>query len=160
MAPQANRPQTQSKACVIYVKATEQELDPVRAKLEEAGYSVCAVEAALRDAVAAQAGETAIPEALAECIRDADLCVFLLPEMASDDACVGAGAGLASQLGKRIVGIVAGARADYPHDFETAGGMIRQNSERIEQVIRGEDIWENPDRSVIKDRVIKHVRCQ
>jgi hypothetical protein len=160
MTPEPSRPETQLKACLIYVRATEQKRDPIREKLEEAGYSVCAVKAELEDAVAAQAGEIAIPEALAECIRSADLCVFLLPEIGADDGCVGLGAGLASQLGKRVVGIVAGARADYPRDFETAGGMIRQDSERFEQVIRGEDVWEEPDRSIIRDRTIKHIRCQ
>lgn len=148
------------KACLIYVAATDQVRQKVRTELAEAGYRVCEVRASLPDALAAQAGTEVIPDALADCIEGSNICVFLLPEVSDDDEGIPAGIGLAGQLGKRIVGVVLGARSEYPSGIELAKGLVRSSSPNLKQVICGEDMWEDPSGAPIKDRQIKHVRCQ
>lgn len=151
----------QKRACLVYVAETAAGVEAVKTRLEQNGFAVCAVEAKLEDALAAQNGETNLPEALAECIDGSDLCVFLLPESEANDGGLGQACGLASQLGKRIIGIVAGTRENYPEPFEdNAESMIRQESDRLTDAICGTEVWERPDRSPVADRPIKHVRCQ
>ncbi len=151
----------QKRACLVYVAATRPGVEAMKQELESAGYDVCAVEAVLDEATKAQAGEAGLPYALEECIRSSDLCVFLLPEEASHDGALGGGAGLAGQLGKRLICIVAGDRENYPEEFDDAAdSMLRQGSDRLDDALNGNDAWERPDRSPVADRPIKHVRCQ
>ena len=149
------------RACLVFVTATASKRGPVKARLEEDGYSVCEVKAELEYALAARAGESELPIALVECISGSDLCVFLLPEDQADDALVGGAATLANKLQKRVVGVVAGARAVYPESFDDhAASMVREDSVRLHDAICGSEIWERPNGSLIGDRPIKHVRCQ
>ncbi len=149
------------RACLVYVAATEAGRDAIRARLEQSGYSVCEIKAEQDVALAAQSGQVDLPIALAECITGSDLCVFLLPEEECDDCGLGGAAGLAVQLGRRIIGIVAGGRTEYPESFDTgAGSMLRIGSDRLDDAINGTDVWERQDRSPAVDRPIKHVRCQ
>lgn len=151
----------EKRACLVYVAATEAGRHEVRARLEGSGYTVCEVKVELDVAIAAQAGETALPAALVDCISGSSLCIFLLPEMESDDCILGDAAGLSNQLGKRTIGIVAGARTKYPPTFEDqAESMLRLGSERLADAISGIEIWEKPDRSIVSDRTIDHIRCQ
>jgi hypothetical protein len=148
-------------ACLVYVTATEAGCDAARVRLEQSGYSVCEVKAELDVALAAQAGQAGLPIPLAECITGSDLCVFLLPEEDKDDCGLGGAAGLAGQLGKRMIGLVAGARTEYPESFEAgAGSMLRVGSDRLNDAIDGTEIWEGRDQSPVVDRPIKHIRCQ
>ncbi|MDR6288815.1 hypothetical protein E9232_001322 [Inquilinus ginsengisoli] len=151
----------QKRACLIFVKATEGRRAAVRTRLEQNGYSVCEVEAELDDALAAQSGGSDLPAELIECISKSDLCVFLLPEAEANDGVLDDAAGLANNLGKRIVGIVSGDRIGYPQNLDDhAGSMIREGSDRFDDAVCGTDVWERPDRSPVVDRPIKHIRCQ
>lgn len=152
---------TQKRACLIYVEATAARRDKVKSRLIENGYSVCEVKAELDDALAAQAGQPGLPAALSECIAGSELCVFLLPEAQTSDCLLDSAAGLSNQLGKRIVGVVAGAREKYPRSFDdNAAAMVREGSARLDDAICGAEVWERPDRSQVADRPIKHIRCQ
>jgi hypothetical protein len=149
-------------ACLVYVAATASSRGAVKARLEQEGYLVCEEKAELEDALAAHQGnKDHLPAALAECISAADLCVFLLPEGQADDGVLDEAASLANQLGKRIVGIVAGTRDRYPEPFDDhAHSMVREDSDRLDDAICGSEVWERPDRSPVGDRPIKHIRCQ
>jgi hypothetical protein len=151
----------QKLACLIYVAATADRRQAVAEKLRQSGYQVREFKAPLNDALAARAGLPGIPATLAQCIADADLCVFLLPEAAENDGTLNSLAEFANQSGKRVVGIAAGARHQYPECFEdNAASMLRENSARLSEAIRGANIWERPDRSLVDDRIIEHQRCQ
>lgn len=151
----------QKRACLVYVKATEGGRAAIRDRLEQRGYTVCEAEAELEDALAAQQGVSNLPAPLAQCISMSDLSVFLLPEDAATDGAIGGAGGLANQLGKRIVGVVAGARVKYPESFDDyAHAMVREDSGRFDDAISGTEVWEQPDRSPVADRPIKHIRCQ
>lgn len=148
------------KACVIYVRATESELPRVNRELEQEGYTVNAVLATAQDLRSIRNDSNDISDALRQCIADADLCVFLIPEEEENDGGIGGGAGFARQMGKRIVVLVGGARAVYPEGFDIADAIIRMASPRLTAVIQGEDTWESPDQTVIPDRPIHHQKCQ
>lgn len=147
-------------ACVIYVASTKSELPRVQVELERNGYVVCTVLAAVDTVRKLRSDEGDVPEAIRRCIESSDLCVFLVPEDEVEDGGLHGAAGLASQLGKRIVGLVNGGRIVYPEAFEVAGAIIRMSSARLASVIQGEDTWEAADSSIIKDRPIRHQRCQ
>jgi hypothetical protein len=149
------------RACIVYVSATARLRATVRDKLEKEGYAVHEVKADLDDALAAQAGGVDLPPKLKDCIENSDLCVFLLPEAEENDGCIGAAADFASKLEKRLVGVVAGAREKFPASLDDhADAMVRDTSERIGEAINGKEVWEKPDRSLVTDRPIKHIRCQ
>jgi hypothetical protein len=151
----------EKRACLIYVTATADDRGPTRASLEGAGYVVCEVRAELDDALLAQAGEGDLPESLSECIAQSDICVFLLPADQGNDGALSGAASLAQRAGKRMVGIVAGARDHYPEALEDcADAMVRQGSEQLSAAIDGREIWERPDGSPAPAREIRHVRCQ
>lgn len=153
--------QIEKRACIVYVAATAGERAAVRKELEGAGYVVCEVKAEIEEALAAKAGQDGLREELAACIGASELCVFLLPEDDAQDGEIGTAAGYADGLGKRLIGVVAGARTSYPDVMEDfAPSMIRVGSERLAEAIAGADIWEAADRSPIADRKIRHVRCQ
>jgi hypothetical protein len=149
------------RACLIYVSATASSRVEVRAELEANGFDVCEVEAKLEDALAAQAANTNLPQQLVDCINSADLCVVLLPESAEADALLGPAAALASEKSKRLIGVVAGSRSDYPEAIDDTGhALVREHSPRLKDAICGAEIWEGPDGAPVPDRKIKHVRCQ
>lgn len=149
------------RACLIYVAATAGDRCPTRASLEEAGYDVCEVMAELHDALAAQSAVDDLPEALATCIAQSDLCVFLLPADQDHDGLLSEAAALAHRAGKRMVGVVAGARDQYPEPLDDhAGAMVRQGSKQLPAAVVGAEIWEGPGGSPAPVREIKHIRCQ
>lgn len=147
-------------ACVVYVTATQKELPRVQMELEQDGYSVCAVRATADAIRQIRTDSNDIPEAIRKCIENSNLCVFLIPEEEDDDGDIHGAAGLAGQLGRRIVGLVSGSRIVYPKEFDLAGAIIRISSARLTSVIQGEDTWESADKAVIKDRPIDHQKCQ
>jgi hypothetical protein len=149
------------RACLIYVTATADDCGPVRARLEGAGYVVCEVRAELDDAWVAQAGVGDLPEGLSECIAQSDICVFLLPADQVSDGALSGAASLAQSAGKRMVGVVAGARDRYPEALDDhAGAMLRQGSGQLIAAIEGGEIWEKPGGTEAPVREIRHVRCQ
>jgi 3-hydroxyisobutyrate dehydrogenase-like beta-hydroxyacid dehydrogenase len=148
------------RACLIYVTATEALRAPVKARLEAQGFDVCEVKADLEDALAAQEGATQLPAALADCIAQSDLCVFLLPEEAGGDGLIGAAAGMAGGLDKQSVCVVAGGREEYPAEIDDHASIVREDSERLDDAICGTEVHEAPDRSPAPDRKIDHIRCQ
>ena len=151
----------EKRACLIYVLATEDDRGPVRQKLENAGYMVCEVKAEFDEVLAAKEGEEGLREEITACISASELCVFLLPEDDQQDGEIGTAAGYADNLGKRLIGVVAGNRISYPEILEDfAPSMVRVGSDRLGGAIAGEAIWEAADRTPVADRPIKHVRCQ
>jgi hypothetical protein len=151
----------QKRACLIYVPATAAGRATVFQELEAKGYSVCEVEATLGEAKVVQSGLPALSEELRACLADAELCVFLLPENAADDAGIELAADAADGSEKRIVGVVAGARAAYPQVLDDgAESMLRVGSKRLAAAIAGESAWEAPGGTPATIRPIKRVRCQ
>ena len=150
----------QKTACVIYVASTKVELDPVKQNLEREGYKVTPLLVSADVAQYIKDNDGQVPPKIRECIEQADLCIFLLPEEPAEDSGIQGAAGLAGEMGKRVVGLVDGYRAIYPTEFELAGSMIRLSSPRLKSVIQGENIWEEADKSPAKDRDIDHQRCQ
>lgn len=149
------------RACLVYVAATEGLRGVVRLRLQANGYLICEVKADLDDALAAQAGSTNLPAKLVNCMTNADLCIFLLPEKATADGLIGPAVGLASELDKPTVCVVAGSRADYPQCVDDhAQAIVREDSNRLDDAICGKEIREMPDRSLSPDRIIQHIRCQ
>lgn len=149
------------RACLVYVTATASKRDAVRGHLEECGYSICEVKADLEDAIAAQAGEDALPDALKICIESSDVSVFLLPEDPAFDGLMGPAAGAADSCDKPVIGVVEGVRGIYPEEFQdTAHSMIREGSTTLPAALAGEEIWEKADRTRIVERPFKTVRCQ
>jgi hypothetical protein len=148
-------------ACLVYVSATERLRGLVRSRLQAMGYSVCEVRAELDHALAAQAGSADLPVELVDCLTNSDLCIFLLPEVATADGLIGIAAGLAGGLDKLMVCVVAGNRADYPQSVDDhAQAVVREGSDRLDDAICGTEIREAPDRSPAPDRKIDHIRCQ
>lgn len=152
--------ETQKTACLIYVASLKQELPRVQESLEREGYKVVTLLVSLSVAQQIKENSGQVPAEVRACIEQADICVFLLPEETVEDVGLSGAAGLAGQLGKRIIGLVAGARTVYPEGFELAGAMIRLASPRLKSVLQGEDTWEAEDKSPIKERGIDHQRCQ
>lgn len=153
--------QFEKRACLVYVPETEEQRDGVRQLLEAAGYAVCQVKAEIDDALAASVGQAELRQEIIDCMAPADLCIFLLPEDDNRDGQIGIAAGYADSLGKRLIGIVAGARTTYPDVLEDfAPSMVRVGSERLASAIAGEAVWETVSREVVSDRRITHVRCQ
>lgn len=149
------------KACLVYVTATRGSRAAVRAELEQAGFEVCEVLAEVDDARAAQAGTGDLPPALAACLRDAQLCVFLLPEDEAADGLIGAAAAEAQAGGKRMIGVVAGARNRYPEALDDfAGAMVRLGSGRLGEAVGGGEVWEAPGGGPIPKRDARNVKCQ
>ena len=148
------------RACLIYVTATEAMRAPVKSRLQAQGYDVCEVKAEVEDALAAQAGSSALPAILAKCIVESDLCVFLLPEEAEADGLIGAAAGMAGGLDKPSVCVVAGDREEYPAEVDDHASIVREDSDKLDDAICGAEVHEAPDRSLSPDRQIDHVRCQ
>jgi len=154
-------PTEESRACLVYVSSTAAMREIARQKLSDAGYVVCEVEAALADAAAAQVGESSLPPELEDCIRNSQVCVFLLPENLAEDAGIANAASYADAKGKPIICVVAGARIDYPQVFDdNAESLIRSESPRLADAIGGEPVWEGPDGKRSPSREIKRVRCQ
>jgi len=149
------------RACLIYVTATAGMVPSARSRLETEGYGVCEVLADLGIATAAAAQEvSALPNALKNCIEAADLCVFLLPEDAANDGCIGSGGGLVSELGKTFVGVVEGGRDILPEPFERdAAGIVHDCDEGLMGAIRGDRTFRNPD-GTARERSIRHLKCQ
>lgn len=150
----------QRTACVVYVASTKVELAPVKQNLESEGYKVTSLLVSADIAQYIKDNQGQVPPKIREYIEQADLCIFLLPEEPAEDSGMQGAAGLASQIGKRVVGLVAGSRTIYPTEFDLAGSMIRLSSPRLKSVIQGENIWEEADKSPAKERDINHQRCQ
>lgn len=149
------------RACLVYVAATASKREAVRRQLEESGYSICEVKADLEDAIAAQAGEDSLPDALRTCIESSEVAVFLLPEDSASDGLMGQAAGAADSCGKPVIGVIEGSRSIYPEEFQdTAHSMIREGSTTLPAALAGEEIWEKADRTRIVERPFKTVRCQ
>lgn len=153
--------ETTKRACLIYVSATASKVPVTQARLEAEGYKVCKVLADLEVAIAAEAQVGgSVPPALKDCIETADLCVFLLPDDSAADGCMGAGGGLASELGKPFIAVVDGAREILPDPFEKdAAGIGHDCDEGLGNAIRGDRSFRNPDGTVRK-RNISHLKCQ
>lgn len=152
---------TSKHACLIYVSVTESLRAVAREKLTSEGFEVCEVLADLDDAKAAQAAEGTLPTDLRKCIDKANVCVFLLPEDANNDGCIGPGGGLASELGKPFIAVVEGGREILPQVFDAdAAGVVHDCEDEFIDAIRGDQTFKNPDGSNSDDRKITHIRCQ
>ena len=149
------------RACLVYVAATQNNRAPVRAELEDARFEVCEVMAEIEDARGAQAGTKDLPPTLAACLRQAQLCVFLLPEDEKADGLIGAAAAEAQACDKRTIGVVAGARERYPEALDDlAQAMVRVGSGKLSEAVRGEEIWEAPGGGPTPKRDARNVKCQ
>lgn len=149
------------RACLIYVSATARMVPAARARLEAEGYAVCEVIADLDTAAAAATQDgSVLPSPLKDCIDNADLCAFLLPEDAASDGLMVAGGGLASELGKPFIGVIEGGRDALPDPFEQdAAGIVHDCDESLSKAIKGDRSFRNPD-GTVRERGIRHLKCQ
>lgn len=149
------------KACLIYIKATENSVQSATEKLEAEGFDVCAEIAEIKDAEVLKTGGSEIPEKLKECIEGADVCVILFPEDESLDGSFAGIPGACSDSGSRVVGVSCGTRANTPQDIDDlADSYVHSDSPKFPDAVNGEDCWENPDRSPAPARRIDRVKCQ
>lgn len=148
-------------ACVIYVIATQNELPQVKESLKSQEFDTGCVLTTLEVAQAAQEGTAGgLPTPVRDCIANSQLCIFLLPANKEDDGGIGQAAQLAVQLEKRIIGVVAGDRDQYPDGFKAVASVIRVSSSALASAIQGKNIWESPNKSAIPERSIDHQKCQ
>lgn len=149
------------KACVIYVAETQARLAGVVERLKAQGYEVCEVSADLPTAQITAAGASELPAEIRACIDGADLCVILLPSEPDCDDAIGEAAAYADQQQRRMVCIVEGARIAYPEAIMDVGKcVVRADSPRLDDAIRGDDFWEGPDGKPAPERPYTVVKCQ
>lgn len=147
------------KALIIYVEATASNRAALVERLRAGGFTVHDVLVSDADAKDLQAGQGHQP--LRALIKEADLCIFLLPEDGAGDGGLAGAATEASGCNKPIVAILQGARESVPEVFEDcAAAVIRETSDQLDSVIAGEEVWETREGKPRPDRVITHVKCQ
>lgn len=158
---QGRRTTMMKKACLVYVASTAALIAEARARLEAEGYDVSEILANLDDVIAAEVGEPVLPESLKDCVNGADLCVFLLPEDAADDGCLGAGGSYASELGIPFIAVMVGGRDTLPPSFDAdAAGVVRDCGNGLVNAIQGDPSFKNPDGSPASPRKTDHIKCQ
>lgn len=149
------------RACLVYTASTAGDRDAVRKRLEDGGYDVCEVEAQLADAVAAEAGEAAIPADLQACIDASEVCIFLIPDDASALGDVGSGIGVGNASGKRVVAVLAGQPKNLPQKVDDlADAVVCVDSDELIPAVEGKPVWEAPGKEDGQPRKTKRVKCQ
>lgn len=147
------------KACIVYVPETAATVATVRAELETQGFTVCDAEAV--GDLAGTLQEEQLPQPVVDCMKGAELCVFLLPENVADDGLIGLSAAMVGSAEIRTIGVYAGGRTSFPEALdERAESIIRVEGPNLPEAISGVPIWEKPDGQRVAEREIIRVRCQ
>jgi hypothetical protein len=149
------------KACLIFTAQTKQHVEKTASEIANKGYAVCSVQADTEVAVAAKLGNSDLPVEILNCIRDADLCVVILPEDPAHDGAIDACAAQSNQLATAIICLVDGVRSEIPANIDDqARSCLRVGSSNLSAAIDGAEIWENSDGTAAPDRKIRHQQCQ
>lgn len=145
------------KACVVFVAGLEDKASFITAKLNSDGYEVCLHQASEEETMAARDGAANINEKLAECLRNSNICVFLIDQEDQYD-----GIGLAaSQAGAMVIGLLAGPGAVASGIIDDiAEAVMPMDSKNLDDALQGKDVWEGSDGKPINPRKIPRQKCQ
>jgi hypothetical protein len=147
-----------AKACIVFTVGLEKEVSPISTQLSAKGYNVCVAAADQEIVEAAQAGASCIPDAVKNCISDAEICVFLIPRQ--DAESVEIAAGFAGSMGKQIVAVAEDIDS-LPQVFDDfAKSVVVVGSPKLGNALQGESVWERPTGSSDGKRIIHRVKCQ
>lgn len=147
-----------AKACVVFTVGLDRKVPSISEKLANEGYDVCTASAEQEVVEAAKAGSLDIPDAVKNCIDNAAICVFLIPQENSEG--LSNAAGYAGRTGKKIVAVLENLNT-LPQIFDDlASAVVGLGSSQLTKAIQGEQIWESPAGSSDGPRNIRRVRCQ
>lgn len=145
------------RACVVHSAAAVSAARLVEAQLSSAGYEVCMHEADEAAIAAAKDRTGNLDPHLLECIKNADLVVFILDGNGQFSGCID----LAQNGERLVVGVYANASATIAECLDDLGtAVVSIDSEDLGKALSGEEIWENPDGSVAAPRKLKRQKCQ
>ena len=145
------------KACIVFTRGLEQKAQAVSQQLNERGFEVCMTGAEQPEVEAAQA-EQPVSDEIQSCIDKAVISIFLIPEEGYE--CLEGAAEHAATCGTRIVAIAENIET-LPQIFDDhAYSVLTIDSPRLDEVIRGEPVWERADGSPRDERDIDRVKCQ
>ncbi|MCZ8408436.1 hypothetical protein SB816_04460 [Achromobacter sp. SIMBA_011] len=149
---------TQRKACVVYTEGLKGAVPTVTEELQKKGFDVCLSAADLEIAEAAQAGHLENVNAeVKECIANAEICIFLIPQKAPES--ITGAAECARASGGKIIAVVEDVKS-IPQIFdELATALVCVGSPQLPEALGGEEIWEAPKQSP-EGRKIARVKCQ
>jgi hypothetical protein len=149
---------TTKKACLIFVPNQAALAQTIQTWLHEDAFDVCAVEIALTHVALIKAGDYAQDEAVRACVKDANLCIFLLGASITD-AVLSASAEVASSNNRVVV--VTVPTTVLPQVFDdTADAVVSATSTELRAVIQGKNVWQKPDGHPTERRVPARVKCQ
>ncbi|WP_368934499.1 hypothetical protein [Alcaligenes faecalis] len=148
----------QKKACVVYTEELKEEVPTITEELQKKGFDVCVSDADLEIAKAAQAGNLGDVNAeVKECIANAEICIFLIPEK-TPKSITGA-AECARVSGGKIIAVVEDIKS-IPQIFdELATAVVCVDSPQLPEALGGEEVWEVPMASP-EGRKITRIKCQ
>jgi len=148
----------QKKACVVYTEGLKEAVPIVTEELQKKGFDVCVSAADLEIAEAAQAGNLEeVSVEVKECIANAEICIFLIPQKAPKS--ITAAAECARASGGKIVAVVEDIKS-IPQIFdELATAVVCVGSPQLPDALGGEEVWEAPMESP-EGRKITRIKCQ
>lgn len=149
---------TQKKACVVYTEGLKGAVPVVTEELIKKGFDVCVSAADLEVAEAAQAGHLEeVNREVRECIANAEICIFLIPQKAPE--CITGAAECARASGGKIIAVVEDVKS-IPQIFdEIATAIVCVGSPQLPEALDGEEVWEAPKESP-EGRKITRIKCQ
>lgn len=146
------------KACVVFTVGLESEVPSVADQLANQGFAVCSASADQEIVEAAQKGSTSLPDEVKNCIDNAAICVFLVPQ--KDAEPVVAAAGYAGRSGKKIVAVCEDP-STLPQVFDDlASSVVHVDNPRLADAIQGNTVWDGPTGPDGAKRSISRVKCQ
>jgi hypothetical protein len=146
------------KACILHTPQKKADAEAVAKRLQAEGYDTCVTGVSSQTAKSVQAGDmSTLPSTVAECLKDASICVILVDE----EGCLGAVGGLASDAGCRVV-TVGGSPDALPKELDDIadGHVPSPDTPDLIDIANGKDERITPDGSSAPPRKPKRVKCQ
>ena len=146
------------KACIVFTVGLEKEILPISTQLSANGFTVCVAAADQEIVESAQAGASCVPDAVKNCISDAEICIFLIPRQYAES--VEIAAGFAGRIGKKIIAVAEDINS-LPQIFDDlAKSAVAVGSPKLNNALRGESAWEPTTDFSDGKRIINRVKCQ
>jgi len=146
-----------SNACIVFTVGLELKAQEVCQELSVQGFDVCLASADQEEVEAAQTAQP-VSEEVQNCIDNAVISIFLIPEEGS--GYLEGAAEYAAACGKTIVAIAENV-ASLPQVFDDhASSVLTIASARLSDVIQGSHVWERADGKPSIERKIDRVKCQ
>lgn len=144
------------KACVVFVAGLEDKASIIAAKLDGDGFEVCLHQASEEEARAARGGARNIDAELTECLKGADLCVFLIDQENQYD---GLGS-VAYEGGAKVIGVLVGLGAIASGLIDDVGeAVVPIDSKNLDKALQEGGVWEGLDGKPIKPRKVPRQKC-